>query len=80
MAAKKSPPALDVEQSLQTLEQLVSELERGELSLEQALAHFEQGITLVRQCQQALAQAEQRVEQLVARNGEWITTPLPEQD
>jgi exodeoxyribonuclease VII small subunit len=58
------------ETALRELEQLVERLENGEQSLEDALRDFEQGIALTRQCQQALKQAELRVQQLLQRNGE----------
>ena len=58
MARKKA--SLDFEQSLADLQALVERLENGELSLEESLAAFEQGIALTRDCQGALAQAEQR--------------------
>ena len=41
---------------------VVEQMERGELSLEQSLKDFEKGISLVRICQQALTEAEQKVE------------------
>ncbi len=53
------------EQALQALESLVEKLGRGQLSLEEALASFEQGITLARQCQEVLKEAEQKVKMLV---------------
>ncbi len=56
---------IDFEKSLVTLETLVEQLERGELTLEQSLQQFEQGIVLVRQCQNALQTAEQKVMQLI---------------
>ncbi|MCC2606004.1 exodeoxyribonuclease VII small subunit [Planctobacterium marinum] len=49
------------EQSLQSLEKIVSAMEQGELSLEDALSSFEQGIKLVRDCEEKLKSAEQRV-------------------
>lgn len=58
MARKKAP---DFEQSLAELQTLVERLESGELSLEDSLGAFEQGIRLTRECQGALAQAEQKV-------------------
>lgn len=58
------------EASLGELEQLVERLETGEQSLEQALQDFERGIALTRQCQQALRDAELRVQQLLQRNGD----------
>ena len=43
------------------LEQLVATLEGGELPLEQSLSAYERGVALYRQCQQALEQAQLRV-------------------
>ena len=40
-------------------------MEEGELTLEESLKAFEQGIKLTRECQQALDQAEQKVQLLV---------------
>ncbi len=68
--------AIDLERSLAELEALVTELERGDLPLEQSLARFEQGVSLVRRCQTALSQAEQRVEQLTVRDGEFQSIPF----
>ena len=63
MPRKKSP--VNFEQSLAELESLVDAMEDGELSLEDSLKAFEQGVRLTRECQQALAQAEQKVQILV---------------
>jgi exodeoxyribonuclease VII small subunit len=57
----------DLEQALADLEAVVERLEHGELPLEEALAQFERGIELARSCQDALKQAEQKVEILLAR-------------
>ena len=57
-----------LEKSLEELEALLKELESGELTLEAALAHFEQGVKLTRQCQQALREAEQKVEILLKKS------------
>jgi exodeoxyribonuclease VII small subunit len=53
------------EASLEALEQIVQELERGDLPLEKSLELFEQGIGLSRQCQERLNQAERRIEVLL---------------
>lgn len=55
----------DFEQALETLEELVAAMEEGELSLEESLKAFEQGIKLTRECQNALEQAEQKVQLLI---------------
>ena len=52
------------EAALAELETLVSRMEDGDLSLEESLDAFENGIKLTRQCQQALQQAELKVQKL----------------
>ncbi|MAK91351.1 MAG: exodeoxyribonuclease VII small subunit [Oleibacter sp.] len=69
-------PAFNFEQALQELEQLVVRMESGELTLEDSLQAFEQGIGLTRQCQQALASAEQRVQILLEQNGNSVAQPF----
>ncbi|MEO7066714.1 MAG: exodeoxyribonuclease VII small subunit [Rhodanobacter sp.] len=61
----KTPPAADFEHALDELEQLVTRMEGGELSLDESLASFERGIGLFRHCQQSLEQAELRVRLLL---------------
>jgi len=68
--------ALDFEKSLAELQALVERLESGELSLEDSLGAFEQGVALTRDCQQALSQAEQKVQMLLERNGEPLVQPF----
>lgn len=70
MPRKKTDTPLDFEKALEELEQLVERLEAGELPLEASLAEFERGITLTRQCQQALRDAEQKVRLLTAEDEE----------
>ncbi len=65
---KKSP--FDFEAALAELNTLVLQMEQGGLSLEQSLACFEKGIALTRSCQQALSEAEQKVQILMQKNGE----------
>lgn len=50
-----------LETALETLEALVTNMESGKLSLEEALGCFEHGMQLSKACQQALADAEQKV-------------------
>jgi exodeoxyribonuclease VII small subunit len=57
------------EDSLAELEQLVSQLEQGDISLEESLKSFERGVTLTRTCQKALQEAEQKVQILLEKNG-----------
>lgn len=54
------------EQSITELEEIVRQLEKGELTLEDSLKQFEKGIGLARRCQNVLNQAEQKIEILTA--------------
>ena len=56
------------ESSLEALEQIVHQLEEGDLPLEKSLELFEQGIRLSRECQERLGQAERRIEILLRDN------------
>jgi exodeoxyribonuclease VII small subunit len=56
------------EQTLAELERLVAELESGDLPLDAALRTFEQGVRLTRDCQAALANAQQKVQLLLQRS------------
>ena len=60
---------LDLEKSLAALEDIVEELESGDLPLEKAMKKFEEGIKLTRGCQAALKDAEQKVEILLRSAG-----------
>ena len=64
VAAKKK---IDFEKSLSALETPVTAMEKGSMSLDESLKAFEDGIKLSRECQQALQEAEQRVEILLAK-------------
>ena len=66
----KTENSPDFEQSLIELEALVAKLEQGDVPLEEALKTFERGVALTRQCQTALRSAQQKVEVLLARNGD----------
>ena len=72
----KEKKAIDFEQQLANLEALVESLESGGLSLEDSLKSFEQGIKVARDCQQALKQAEQKVELLMRQGDELVSQPF----
>lgn len=60
-------PAPSFEQTLAQLEALVTQLESGDLPLDAALRTFEEGVRLTRDCQAALAGAQQKVQRLLQR-------------
>lgn len=70
--AKQKTKAVDFEKSLDELEILVERMEQGENSLEDSLKDFERGIELTRSCQTALADAEQKVQILLQKDGEAV--------
>lgn len=66
MKEKQDKPAHgNFEKDLEKLEQIVQNLEKGELTLEEALKQFEEGIRLARQCEKALSEAERKIEILL---------------
>jgi exodeoxyribonuclease VII small subunit len=74
--ARKQQETLAFEKSLKELEALVTKMEQGNLSLEESLQHFERGIQLTRTCQQALKEAEQKVEILLNKSGQNDIAPF----
>ena len=54
----------NLEKSLKDLENIVEELEKGELSLNEALNLFEKGVQLSTKCQTSLTEAEQKIEKI----------------
>lgn len=66
----KKPKLPDLETSLTEINTLIEQMEKGELTLEQSLAHFERGITLIKHAQKVLQEAEQKVQILLKQNGE----------
>ena len=67
---KKDNKEFNFEKALENLEELVSSMENGELSLEDSLKAFERGIKLTRECQTALKDAEQKVQVLINEEGD----------
>lgn len=74
--AKTKEREQSFEASLATLEQIVAQLESGELPLERALELFEDGVGLARRCQTQLADAERKVEMLLRERGEIKVVPF----
>lgn len=64
--AKKQPENMTFEENLKELEAVVTQLEQGELSLDEALKQFERGVALSRESEHKLKAAEQKVQMLLA--------------
>ena len=75
-AEENAPPSF--EQSLGSLEEIVHELEDGQIGLAESLARYEQGVKLLKQCYELLQKAERRIELLtgVEPGGAAVTEPF----
>ena len=58
------------EEKMQQLEQVVSELENGDMNLDESLVKFEDGMKLAKECNKILEDAEKKVTILLEKNGE----------
>ncbi|MGI8813217.1 MAG: exodeoxyribonuclease VII small subunit [Pyrinomonadaceae bacterium] len=67
------------EASLAELEEVVRQLENGDLPLEESLKLFEDGVRLSRECRERLAAAERRIEVLMKdSDGNLVLSDLDE--
>lgn len=63
---------MNFEESMQKLEEIASELEKGELNLEESLTKFEEGMKLSKQCNEIIENAEKKITILLQKDGEII--------
>ncbi len=77
--ATKKPQNMSFEESITELDEIVKQLEQGELHLEDALKQFERGVLLARESQTKLNNAEQRVN-ILLDNHRNLTEFNPTQD
>jgi exodeoxyribonuclease VII small subunit len=87
--AKKSPPAEKsetlnpptFEQALARLEEIVHQIEEGELGLNEALERYEEGVKLLRQSYELLERAERKIELLSGFDAEGnpVTQPFDDE-
>jgi exodeoxyribonuclease VII small subunit len=71
----------DFERSLGRLEEVVKRLENTDLSLDEAMKLFEEGVTLSRECQKQLEEAEGRIEILLKKaDGKIVAQPFEPDD
>ena len=60
------------EEALKRLEKIVEELERGDLSLDEALKKYREGVELSRTCRQRLENARKKIDILTKnKNGDF---------
>lgn len=73
---KKTDGAPKFEDCLKRLEEIVEQLEKGDIPLEQSLALFEEGMKLSQSCRSELEAAEGKVEILLKQNGKLQAEPF----
>ena len=79
-AGDSAKGSLPFEAALQRLESVVEAMEADDLPLESLLARYEEGARLVKICQEKLAEAELKIQQLEkAAAGEFKLKPFTEE-
>ena len=69
------------EKAMQRLEQIVQDLEKGELDIDKSLEIFEEGIKMSRVCSKKLKEAEAKIEKLTqSQKGELASELFPVED
>ena len=58
------------EEAMKKLEEMVTELENGNLNLDESVSKFEEGMKLAKQCNCILETAEKKITILLENNGE----------
>ncbi|RGP37361.1 exodeoxyribonuclease VII small subunit [Pseudotabrizicola alkalilacus] len=74
---EKPVAGMSFEEAMAALEQVVGQLERGDVALEASIALYERGAALKAHCEAKLKDAEEKVELIRAAEGRAIgTTPV----
>ncbi|PIR15048.1 MAG: exodeoxyribonuclease VII small subunit [Elusimicrobia bacterium CG11_big_fil_rev_8_21_14_0_20_64_6] len=76
----KTPKAESFEKSLESLEELVRELEAGDKGLDESLALFEKGVVLAKELSKRLEDAKTKVESLSKEGGKLVKKPFATED
>lgn len=76
MPKKAKDESMTFEQALARLEAIVATMESGEQGLDQMIAAFEEGATLVKFCNERLDAIEKRIEVLVRRGDRDVAEPF----
>src|SRR5687768_9027802 len=79
MAKRNQTPPKTFEEALAELEQILAEIEGGELGLEESLVKYERGNFLIHHCRGVLNTAEKQIELLSkSADGGLVITPMPD--
>jgi exodeoxyribonuclease VII small subunit len=66
---KAEQEKVSFEQALEQLEEIVEQIESGEVSLEQSIEKYARGIQLIKQCRGILDEAERKIQLLAETEG-----------
>lgn len=81
MAKKNQTPPRSFEEALQELEQILSQIEGGQIGLEESLVKYERGTFLVQHCRGVLSTAEKQIELLnKSANGAVESVPMDREE
>ena len=58
------------EENMEKLEEIVTELEKGDLNLDSSISKFEEGIKISKECNKILEEAEKKITILLEKDGE----------
>lgn len=73
MSKEEKDEKLNFEKTLKNLEEIIQELEKGELNLDESIQKYEQGMKLAKDCNDFLENAEKRITKLIKdQNGQII--------
>lgn len=61
---------ISFEENMENLEKIVTELEKGNLNLDDSVKKFEEGIKISKECNKMLEEAEKKITILLEENGE----------
>jgi len=62
--------SLTFEESMKSLEELVENLEKGDVPLEEAISMFQEGMKLSKNCQDRLQKVEKQMTEVLSEDGE----------
>ena len=80
MSSTRKTASSDFEKSLFELEKIVDRMEKGDQTLDQTMTDFERGMVLSEQCQKSLDEAQQKVEKLVKKHGGYELQSMEDAD
>lgn len=60
---------INFEENMEKLEKIVTELEKGELNLDDSISKFEEGIKISKDCNKILEEAEKKITILLKEDG-----------